>query len=113
MKKENIQSRNRKLSAKSRKKHNSFAADMLKPFEKMYGYGMGSAMTGSMSAAAAGAAAGMTGMHASSYYMPPHHQSTSAASNPMHAHAAQFGSYANPFAAGATSFSGMVSIVFL
>ena len=53
MKKENIQSRNRKLSAKSRKKHSSFASaaasiDMLKPLEKMYGYGM--------------AATGMTGM---------------------------------------------------
>ena len=104
MKKENIQSRNRKLSAKTRKKHNSFAADMLKPFEKMYGYGMTSAMTNPMSAAG--------GMAASSYYMPPHHQTAgSAASSPMHA--AQFGSpmhhMANPFAAaGATSFGGMV-----
>ena len=57
MKKESIQSRNRKLSAKARKKHSSFtsAADMLKPLEKMYGYGM----------------AGMTNAAAmSSYYMP-------------------------------------------
>ena len=66
MKKENIQSRNRKLSAKARKKHSSFpmnhhhpgvnpaaaSIDMLKPLEKMYGYGaMGMA-----------AAAGMSGM---------------------------------------------------
>ena len=51
MKKENIQSRNRKLSAKARKKHSTFPAmnhhhpgvnpataslDMLKPLEKMY-----------------------------------------------------------------------------
>ena len=58
MKKEGIQSRNRKLSAKARKKHSSFtsAADMLKPLEKMYGYGM---------AGMAGSAAAM-----SSYYMP-------------------------------------------
>lgn len=57
MKKENIQSRNRKLSAKARKKHSSFAtaADMLKPLEKMYG-------------SYAGMAA-MSGM--GSYYMPP------------------------------------------
>ena len=56
MKKEGIQSRNRKLSAKARKKHSSFtsAADMLKPLEKMYGYGM----------------AGMAGSAMSSYYMP-------------------------------------------
>ena len=61
MKKENIQSRNRKLSAKSRKKHNSFTADMLKPFEKMYGsYGMGAAAgMGPMSSAAAMSSAGM------------------------------------------------------
>ena len=62
MKKENIQSRNRKLSAKSRKKHNSFTADMLKPFEKMYAssYGMaGAAGMGPMSSAAAMTSAGM------------------------------------------------------
>ena len=63
MKKENIQSRNRKLSAKSRKKHNSFTADMLKPFEKMYaGYGMAGAAAagmGPMSSAAAMTSAGM------------------------------------------------------
>ena len=53
MKKENIQSRNRKLSAKARKKHSSFpssASDMLKP---LYGYG--------------------------SYYMPPPHAAAAAA----------------------------------
>lgn len=57
MKKENIQSRNRKLSAKARKKHTPFAAtaDMLKPLEKMY-------------SSYAGMAATMGGM--SSYYMP-------------------------------------------
>ncbi len=67
MKKENIQSRNRKLSAKARKKHSCssssahFApiADMIKPLEKMYGSYAG------MHAAAAMGAAGM-----SSYYMP-------------------------------------------
>ena len=63
MKKENIQSRNRKLSAKARKKHSSFpssASDMLKP---LYGYG--------------------------SYYMPPPHAAAAAAAasmNPYHPH---------------------------
>ena len=70
MKKENIQSRNRKLSAKARKKHSSFpmnhhhhpgvnpaaaSLDMLKPLEKMYGYN-------AMGMAAAAGMSGMTGM---------------------------------------------------
>ncbi|XP_040579367.1 uncharacterized protein [Lepeophtheirus salmonis] len=66
MKKENIQSRNRKLSAKGRKKHHSgfSSSDMLKPFEKMYGYGMASSM-GAMAAAAAAPyyMSGHPGMH--------------------------------------------------
>lgn len=110
MKKENIQSRNRKLSAKTRKKHNSFTADMLKPFEKMYSsYGM--------TAAGAAAAAGMGPMSSamtsagmgSSYYMPPHQASAAAAaSTSMHT---QFGGasmhhMAAPFG---SSFGGMVS----
>ena len=106
MKKENIQSRNRKLSAKSRKKHNSFTAEMLKPFEKMYSYGMaaGAGMAGHMGSA------GMTGSMASSYYMPPPHQGTSSSAS-MHAQfgasAASMHPMANPF--GTSSFSGMVS----
>ena len=105
MKKENIQSRNRKLSAKSRKKHNSFTAEMLKPFEKMYSYGMAAgAGMGHMSSAA------MTGSMGSSYYMPPHQGPTSSAS--MHAQfgasaAASMHPMANPF--GTSSFGGMVS----
>ena len=64
MKKENIQSRNRKLSAKARKKHSSFASaaasiDMLKPLEKMYGYGM-AGMTGMTGMPGGMAAAGLT-----------------------------------------------------
>lgn len=68
MKKENIQSRNRKLSAKARKKHSTFpmnhhhpgvnpaaSIDMLKPLEKMYGYG-------AMGMAAAAGMPGMSGM---------------------------------------------------
>ena len=72
MKKENIQSRNRKLSAKARKKHSSFpmnhqyppgvnpathaaSLDMLKPLEKMYGYN-------AMGMAAAAGMSGMSGM---------------------------------------------------
>ena len=105
MKKENIQSRNRKLSAKSRKKHNSFTADMLKPFEKMYSYGMaaGAAGMGSMSSAAA-----MTSGMGSSYYMPPHQGASAASPASMHA---QFGGASmhhmtSPF--GASSFGGMV-----
>jgi len=104
MKKENIQSRNRKLSAKSRKKHNSFTAEMLKPFEKMYSYGMaaGAGMAGHMGSA------GMTGSMASSYYMPPPHQGTSSSAS-MHAQfgasAASMHPMANPF--GTSSFSGM------
>eukprot|EP00094_Tigriopus_californicus_P002963 TCALIF_02855-PA protein Name:"Protein of unknown function" AED:0.46 eAED:0.46 QI:0/-1/0/1/-1/1/1/0/114 len=113
MKKENIQSRNRKLSAKARKKHTSFApvADMLKPFEKMYGY------------AGMAAAAGMGGM--SSYYMPPTHPAVSCGSIPhsMHsgpsvANSPQFGAGMHMMAAassaalggfGASSLNGMVS----
>jgi hypothetical protein len=105
MKKENIQSRNRKLSAKSRKKHNSFSADMLKPFEKMYGYGMGSAMAGSMSSMSA------SGMGSSGpYYMTPHQSSPT--SNAMHyggaaaAAASMHQHMTNPF--GTSSFGGMV-----
>ena len=110
MKKENIQSRNRKLSAKSRKKHNSFTAEMLKPFEKMYSYGMaaGAGMAGHMGSA------GMTGSMASSYYMPPPHQGTSSSAS-MHAQfgasAASMHPMANPF--GTSSFSGMVSTYYL
>ena len=105
MKKENIQSRNRKLSAKSRKKHNSFTAEMLKPFEKMYSYGMaGAGMAGHMSSAA------MTGSMGSSYYMPPPHQGASSSAS-MHAQfgasAASMHPMANPF--GTSSFGGMVS----
>ena len=70
MKKENIQSRNRKLSAKARKKHSTFPAmnhhhpgvnpataslDMLKPLEKMYSYN-------AMGLAAAAGMSGMSGM---------------------------------------------------
>ncbi len=87
MKKENIQSRNRKLSAKARKKHSSFAsaADMLKPLEKMYGYGM----------------AGM-GSAMSSYYMPAH--AAAAASIPSLAAAHHpHGSSASPPAASASA----------
>ena len=112
MKKENIQSRNRKLSAKTRKKHSSFTADMLKPFEKMYSsYGMaGSAGMVPMSSAAAMTSAGMGG----SYYMPPHQgaAAAAAASSSMHS---QFGGasmhhMATPFG---SSFGGMVRIVYL
>lgn len=111
MKKENIQSRNRKLSAKTRKKHNSFTADMLKPFEKMYSsYGMAGAAAaagmGPMSSAAAMTASGM----GSSYYMPPHQASAAAASSSMHtqfgASAAGMHHMAAPFG---SSFGGMVS----
>ena len=73
MKKENIQSRNRKLSAKSRKKHSSFASaaasiDMLKPLEKMYGYGMAAAgMTGMTGMPGGMTAAGLTAASPYSY----------------------------------------------
>jgi len=109
MKKENIQSRNRKLSAKSRKKHNSFTADMLKPFEKMYaGYGMAGAAAagmGPMSSAAAMTSAGM----GSSYYMPPHQGAVSAAAAASSSMHSQFGGasmhhMAAPFG---SSFGGM------
>ncbi len=100
MKKENIQSRNRKLSAKARKKHSSFssaAADMLKPLEKMYGSYAGMA-----------AAASMGGM--SQYYMapppPPHHQ-TSMTPPSMHSAAASSGSTAAAAAAAASQFGGV------
>lgn len=108
MKKENIQSRNRKLSAKARKKHSSFApvADMLKPLEKMYG-----------------SYAGMAGM--GSYYMPHpatavsmpgsmHHTSPTGSSNyaaaGMHMMAASTAALGGFGAAGCPpSFGGMVS----
>ena len=120
MKKEGIQSRNRKLSAKARKKHSSFtsAADMLKPLEKMYGYGM----------------AGMTNAAAmSSYYMPntgpvgaaipslhnsaspsaaaaSHQYAAASAAAGMHMMAAStLGGFG---AAAAPSFGGMVSFDF-
>ena len=107
MKKENIQSRNRKLSAKTRKKHNSFTADMLKPFEKMYGYGMaaaGAGAMGSMSSAAAMTSAGM----GSSYYMPPHQGAAAAAAASSASMHSQFGGASmhhmtNPF--GGASFA--------
>ena len=117
MKKEGIQSRNRKLSAKARKKHSSFtsAADMLKPLEKMYGYGM----------------AGMAGSAMSSYYMPntgpvgaaipslhnsaspsaaaaSHQYAAASAAAGMHMMAAStLGGFG---AAAAPSFGGMVSL---
>ena len=89
MKKENIQSRNRKLSAKGRKKHSSFSSsEMLKPFEKMYAAGYGMSSMGAMAASAA----------AAPYYMAGHHATAS-----MHAAAA-----ANSAAAAAhTGFTGM------
>eukprot|EP00095_Tigriopus_kingsejongensis_P000706 maker-scaffold58_size443543-snap-gene-3.20 protein:Tk00706 transcript:maker-scaffold58_size443543-snap-gene-3.20-mRNA-1 annotation:"gata-binding factor 2" len=113
MKKENIQSRNRKLSAKARKKHSSFTpvADMLKPFEKMYGY------------AGMAAAAGMGGM--GGYYMPPTHPSVSCGSIPPSMHGGPSGTSSSQFGAGmhmmaaassaalggfgASSLNGMVS----
>ncbi len=75
MKKENIQSRNRKLSAKARKKHPGSSshfspiADMIKPLEKMYG-----------SYAGMHAAAAMGSM--SSYYMPNMATAAAAAHSP-------------------------------
>ena len=105
MKKENIQSRNRKLSAKARKKHSSFGcttADMLKPLEKMYSSYAGMAAMGGMG----------------SYYQLPNSASpmqsspTSqfAAAGGMHsmmaASQAAFGGFG---AAAAPSFGGMVS----
>ncbi len=109
MKKENIQSRNRKLSAKSRKKHNSFTAEMLKPFEKMYNtYGMGAAAAAGMAGPMSSAMSAASGM-GSSYYMPPHQgAAAAAASSSMHS---QFGGasmhhMATPFG---SSFGGMVS----
>eukprot|EP00096_Caligus_rogercresseyi_P006338 TRINITY_DN2269_c0_g1_i7.p1 TRINITY_DN2269_c0_g1~~TRINITY_DN2269_c0_g1_i7.p1 ORF type:complete len:489 (-),score=163.37 TRINITY_DN2269_c0_g1_i7:171-1637(-) len=95
MKKENIQSRNRKLSAKGRKGGGSsgsskglaqaaFASssDMLKPFEKMYGYGMGSTMgaAAAMAPYYMGAAGGHHGMHTS------HQLAAAAAVNPPGQH---------------------------
>ena len=106
MKKENIQSRNRKLSAKSRKKHNSFTADMLKPFEKMYSsYGMSSAASMGLNPQSAMS----SGMASASYYMPP--QQAASAASTMHsqfpgAAAASMHHMATPFA---SSFGGMVS----
>ena len=117
MKKENIQSRNRKLSAKARKKHSSFASaaaavDMLKPLEKMYGYGMGMPMT---------MGPGSMGSITSPYsYMSQQASSMSAVAaahaNSAHAAAAaaQFGTAAAGMhhmagGFGATSFGGMVS----
>lgn len=112
MKKENIQSRNRKLSAKARKKHTSFApvADMLKPLEKMYGsYAAG------MISAGAGAAA------MSSYYMPQAASTAAAAMGPggmpmtsmASSGASQFGSMVAAGTLGGFgaphSFAGMVS----
>lgn len=121
MKKENIQSRNRKLSAKARKKHSSFApvADMLKPLEKMYGYagmaaaGMGGmssyymphaaampTMPGAAAAAASGAAAGTCG--------PAGATSTPTSQYGMHMMAASQAALGG-FGAAPTAFGGMVS----
>ena len=155
MKKENIQSRNRKLSAKARKKHSSFpmnhhhpgvnpaaaSIDMLKPLEKMYGYGaMGMAAAAGMPGM--GGMSGMGGMAAAASAVSPyasyatlgHAQQSAAAGvsmsmaaahaahNSAHAAAqaaAQFGSAAagmhHMAAAGSfapTSFGGMVSFFF-
>ena len=152
MKKENIQSRNRKLSAKARKKHSSFpmnhhhpgvnpaaaSIDMLKPLEKMYGYGaMGMAAAAGMPGM--GGMSGMGGMAAAASAVSPyasyatlgHAQQSAAAGvsmsmaaahaahNSAHAAAqaaAQFGSAAagmhHMAAAGSfgpSSFGGMVS----
>ena len=151
MKKENIQSRNRKLSAKARKKHSSFpmnhhhhpgmnptaSIDMLKPLEKMYGYGA----MGMAAAAGMPGMSGMGGMAAAASAVSPyasyaslgHAQQSAAAGvsmsmaaahaahNSAHAAAqaaAQFGSAAagmhHMAAAGSfgpTSFGGMVSVI--
>ena len=100
MKKENIQSRNRKLSAKARKKHTSLPFGhsdmMLKPLEKMYGYG----------AMAAAGMSSMAGMAAPYYGM--HHNLTEA----QFGSAAAAGMHHHPMAGttfGPTSFGPMVS----
>ena len=119
MKKESIQSRNRKLSAKARKKHSSFtsAADMLKPLEKMYGYGMaGMTNAAAMSSyympntgAAAAAAASIPSLHnsasPSAVSAAASHQYAAAAGMHMMA-ASTLGGFG---AAAAPSFGGMVS----
>ena len=100
MKKENIQSRNRKLSAKARKKHSSFASvpggpsslDMLKPLEKaaMYGYGMAAAgMPGMAGAMTAGGmtAAGLTAASPYSYMTAAVGQQASSMASMAAAHA--------------------------
>jgi hypothetical protein len=99
MKKENIQSRNRKLSAKARKKHTSLPFGhsdmMLKPLEKMYGYG----------AMAAAGMSSMAGMAAPYYGM--HHNLTEA----QFGSAAAAGMHHHPMAGttfGPTSFGPMV-----
>ena len=113
MKKENIQSRNRKLSAKARKKHNSFApvADMLKPLEKMYGSYAGMAGMSSYympHAAAASAAAGVS-MPGSMHHTSPG-SSNYAATAGMHMMAASTAALGGFGAAGCPpSFGGMVS----
>lgn len=98
MKKENIQSRNRKLSAKARKKGSTSyapsAADMLKPFEKMYSSYAGMAAMGSMP---------------TTYYM-PQSAGMSMQSNPSTASAAaaasQFGGMHMMAASSAAAFGG-------
>ncbi len=101
MKKENIQSRNRKLSAKARKKSTSsshFApiADMIKPLEKMYGSYAG------MHAAAAMGAAGM-----SSYYMPNAAAAAAAAGSAAAAVAGAAGAGSTPTSAAQFAGAGM------
>ena len=123
MKKEGIQSRNRKLSAKARKKHSSFtsAADMLKPLEKMYGYGMagmagmaGSAMSsyyGMPNPTGPVGAAGIPSLHNSaspSAAAASHQYAAASAAAGMHMMAAStLGGFG---AAAAPSFGGMVSL---
>jgi len=111
MKKENIQSRNRKLSAKARKKH-TFApvSDMLKPLEKMYASSCYAGMHAAMGTAA----------HMTPYYM-PQSSSTAAAAAAAATTAASAQSFAGASAAAgmysaalggfgaAASFGGMVS----
>ena len=122
MKKEGIQSRNRKLSAKARKKHSSFpsAADMLKPLEKMYGYGMagmaGSAMSsyyGMPNPTGPVGAAGIPSLHNSaspSAAAASHQYAAASAAAGMHMMAAStLGGFG---AATAPSFGGMVSTAF-
>ncbi len=104
MKKENIQSRNRKLSAKARKKHTSLPFGhsdmMLKPLEKMYGYG----------AMAAAGMSSMAGMAAPYYGM--HHNLTEA----QFGSAAAAGMHHHPMAGttfSPSSFGAMVRLKFL